>query len=132
MLQGGQGGRFRGRFPSESHLVSVYVWRQFQFGLVSEVMGPVLYRKVFGLVLTVEKRNSYTMSGRPSPLLSMLMASTTSSPNWSSSDRRRDVRGGCSWRSRVTVYTTSGLTKAYRSVLSATGSLLISRCLAMR
>ena len=44
--------------PDESPAGERVRCRRFQLGPVSDVIGPVLYRKVFGLVLTLVNRNS--------------------------------------------------------------------------
>src|SRR5512132_1108963 len=49
-------------------------------GSFSDVIGPVLYRKVLPFWTLVVKRNSHTMSSTASPSLSTLMVYFTSSP----------------------------------------------------
>src|SRR5579875_350517 len=66
------------------------------------------------------------MSASPSPLLSMLISYSTSSPNSKKFGPPAGPSRGMKLAIKVTVLGLSGLTKAYRSVLSATGSLEMS------
>ena len=81
-------------------------------GSLSEVIGPVLYRKVLPFWTLVEKRNSYTMSSTASPLLSTLSVYFTSSPKLWKLGPPAGSSSGIQFPTRVTVSGLSGLTKA--------------------
>src|ERR1700694_6027617 len=97
-----------------------------RFGSLRDVTGPVLYRNVFPLLTVVWNRNWYDTSATASPLVSTLTAYNTSSPNREKFGPPCGASNGIQFAISVTVFGLSGLTNAYVSVLSATGSWLIS------
>src|SRR2546423_5378566 len=97
----------------------------FDEGLVSDVIGPVLYRNVFGLPRMVRKRNWYVTSSMASASLSILISYRTSSPNWKKFGPPAGSSSGMKFERIVTFEVSTGSTNAYRSVLSATGSFEI-------
>src|ERR1700737_3455832 len=97
-----------------------------RFGSLRDVPGAVLYRNVFPLLTVVWNRNWYDTSATASPLVSTLTAYNTSSPNREKFGPPCGASNGIQLAISVTVFGLSGLTNAYVSVLSATGSWLIS------